>query len=117
MPLREGNISMTLGIEPPGRKNSQLWSSLTFSCHCRDEKKIPKLLKTKRNIRTARTNRIYSRTEKALLRERIHDTIKSLDKIDKLLLNTFYHSSYNMQRADWDKIDATDQWKIIWSKK
>ena len=93
-------------VEQTRKKKAQLLASLAFLSRCRDENVIPKFLKSKQIIRSCQARRIYNRTEKALLRERIQNTRRNLAEVDKKLLGLFYQLSSKLHRSDWDKIDA-----------
>ncbi|XP_054708420.1 latrophilin Cirl-like [Uloborus diversus] len=71
----------------------------------RDSETIPKFLQQKRLIRSAQAHRIYNRTEKALLRERIHDIRKDLAKTSTSLLRLHLSIANSIRPADWDTVD------------
>ncbi|XP_054718556.1 uncharacterized protein LOC129227956 [Uloborus diversus] len=59
----------------------------------------------KRLIRSAHAHRIYNRTEKALLCERIHDIRKDLAKTSTSLLRLHLSIANSIRPADWDTVD------------
>ena len=67
---------------------------------------MPKFLKIKRVFGTPQANRIYRRTEQALLRERIHETRKNLANTDQQLLPLHLRLASSLDWSDWSKIDS-----------
>ncbi|KAJ4437925.1 hypothetical protein ANN_13864, partial [Periplaneta americana] len=56
-------------------------------------------------FRTASSHRIYNRTEKALLRDRIHQTRRELAWNDKNLYSLHLQLSYILTTEDWTDVD------------
>lgn len=59
--------------------------SLTF-LRCRDSELVPKGIKIKRNFTPAQAARIYNRSKKEFLLERIHDNQIKVAHNDKILM-------------------------------
>ncbi|KAK9874835.1 hypothetical protein WA026_005651 [Henosepilachna vigintioctopunctata] len=87
------------------KKKAHQVSSLIFLLRCRDNNVIPKFLRAKRHFNTAASHRIYNRLERALLRERIHETRRELAKLDSELLSVHLLISQKMNNWDWERVD------------
>ena len=92
-------------LEVLRKKKAQLLCSLTFLLRCRDSSLIPKFLRVKRVFNSTHSQRIYNRTEKALLRERIHQNRRDLAHTDQELLTLSLRMGNSMHWSHWDKID------------
>lgn len=88
------------------KQKAHLLTTLAFLCHCRDTNIIPAFLRQKRTLKSAQANRIYTRTEKPVLHERIHNTRRSLAKTDEELHKLHLILSNSTAPQDWDRMDA-----------
>ena len=102
----EETSTCTKQLEKQRKKKYTLLSSLAFLRRCRDEGTTPNFLRTKRNFNSAKAHRIYNRTERALLRERIHQTQKDLAATDLTLYHLHLKLSNILTVEDWNKIDV-----------
>ncbi|CAH1993052.1 unnamed protein product [Acanthoscelides obtectus] len=83
------------------KQKAHLLATLAFLSRCRDTNIVPAFLRQKQILQSAQAKRIYARTEKAFLRERIHYTRHSLARTDEKLLGL-----HLTEQQDWDKMDA-----------
>ncbi|XP_060527544.1 uncharacterized protein LOC132702783 [Cylas formicarius] len=88
------------------KQKAHLLATLAFLCRCRDTNIIPAFLRQKRILQSVKANRIYVRTEKAFLRERIHHTRHSLAKTDEELLGLHLTLGNKIEQQNWDRMDA-----------
>ena len=79
--------------------------SLTFLLRCRDTGTTPKFLRLKRTFDSTKARRIYDRSEKSLLRERIQQLRRDIAKNEAILLKIHLQLSATVNRKDWQKLD------------
>ena len=93
-------------LETLRKKKASLLCSLAFLLRCRDTGTVPRFLRHRHLFNTPQANRIYRRTENAMLRERIHYTRKELALNDQELFKLHLHLSSTLQRHDWEMLDG-----------
>lgn len=87
------------------KRKAHTLASMAFLMRCRDTNTIPKFLRQHRIFHSGQAHRIYDRTERALLRERIHYTRKELAKTDRQLLSLHLWVSKELDAETWKKVD------------
>jgi hypothetical protein len=92
-------------IEKLRIKKTKHLTSLTFLLRCQDHNIIPRFLQFHHYFQSWAANRIYQRTSYALLRERIRNNRRELDRICRELLQVHLHLSAVLLESDWSLID------------
>ena len=92
-------------LEKLKRQRVSLLCSLAFLLRCRDHDIIPKFARIRHHIQSQRAKKIIRHAARSLVKERIHHTHITLDRISKQILALHLQTYANLRPSDIEWID------------